>query len=168
MANLPSAPEADAAETTRIGRSAGNEIGLGNLSAVQHAMVSQDAPALPGMPPALAAAATSLLTYHQANLAAVMRSGQVFASGAYEVRKVCAAAAVASLQDANEAIAALAGVRCVKDFVDVQSRLVLSTMEKAFSRTAHVAGKSMTLTYQALEPISDRISASTRALAPAG
>ena len=97
-----------------------------------------------------------------------MRSGQVFASGAHEVHKVCAEASVSSLKDANEAIAALAAAKCVKDLVDVQSRLVLSTMEKAFTRSAHVAGSSMKLTHQALEPISARISASTRAFVPAG
>ena len=168
MTNLLSAPEAGAADTTDTGTSLGNEVGIGNLSALQHTMVGQGAPAIPGGPPAIAAAATSLLSYHQANLAALMRSGQVFASGAYEVRKACAEASVASLKDANEAMAALAAVKCVKDLVDVQSRLVLSTMEKAFARSAHVAGSSMKLTHQALEPISDRFKASTRAFVPAG
>ena len=167
-ANLSSTPEAGAAETTDTGTSIDNEVGLGNLSAVQHTMVGQGALALPSGPPAIAAAGTSLLSYHQANLAAVMRSGQAFASGAYEVRKVCAEASVASLNDANEVMAALAAVRCVKDLVDVQSKLVLSTMEKAFTRGAQVADSSMKLTHQALEPISDRISASTRAFVHAG
>ena len=165
MAKLSSVPKAGVAKKTDTGISIGNEAGVGNLTAVQNTMVSQAAPALPG---GLPATATSLLSYHQANMAAVMRSGQAFASGAYEVRKVCAEASVASLNDANEAMAALAAVRCVKDLVDVQSRLVLSTMEKAFTRSAHMADSSMRLTHRALEPINDRISASARAFVPAG
>jgi hypothetical protein len=95
-----------------------------------------------------------------------MRSGQVLASGAYDMHRAWAEASAASLKDANDAMAALTAVRCVKNLVDVQSRLVRSMMEKALNRSVQVAGSSMKLTHQALEPISARISSSARAFVP--
>ena len=168
MASLSSAPDAGAANAAGTETSLGNEIGLGNLTAVQHATVSQSEAALHGSPPAIAAVATSLLSYHQANLAAVVRSGQVLANGVFEMRHAWAGASAASLKGTCEAMVAFASVKCVKDLVDVQSRLVRSTMEKAFAHGVHVAGSSMRLTHQALEPISSRMSASTRVFVPAG
>lgn len=167
MTSQPNVPEANAAGVSDAGTGIGNEISLGNLFAAHHAKAGQGAPALPGSSPTTAVT-MSLLSHHQANLAAVWRSGQVLANGACEMRRAWAEASVASLKDTNEVMAALATVRCVKDLVDVQSRLVRSMIEKAFTRGAHVAGSSMALTHQVLEPISARMSASARAFAPAG
>ena len=146
MTSPTDAPDTGAAAEIETETNLGREFVHGALSAGLHPTVGGAVPAPAGIPISATAAAASLLSYHQANLAAVLRSGQVLAAGAQDMRRDWADASAAALKDAHDAMAALASVRCVKDLMDVQSKVLRTTMERAFARGAHVAGASMTLT----------------------
>ena len=143
---------------------AGNEIGLGNLAAVQQRAKGQAGRARGG-PQNMASVAAALFAGNQANLAAVLRSGQILAGGAHEMGRDWAAA---SLSGAKEALDAFATVRSVPDLVAAQSNLVRSMMDLAFKQGAHVAASSMRLSHQSLEPIKARVSLAAQAFARAG
>ena len=131
-----------------------NEIGLGNLPIDMHTAPDQIQPAPSNDQSPTAAAVTFLLTLPQDNLATAVRFGQVFATGASEMRNVWAEASSSSLKDANEAIAAFASARCINDLVGAQSKLVRSIFERAFARNGQMADSSFKVTHQLLENLS--------------
>lgn len=149
--------------TGSAGAKAGAYVGAEYLSAVQQAAGSQ---VRPGGPQAAASATDGLLSFNQDNYEAMVRSSQVFATGAQEMHRDLAAAARSSLDDARDAMTAFASARSIKDLMDVQASLFRSAMDKAIARNMHMASSSIKLTQQAMMPINARITAAAKGLTP--
>ena len=99
-----------------------------------------------------------IVAFGQGNVEAVMKSGQILATGWQDLTRQMTSAAQASMDDAMAAFRAMAGIRTVKEAVDLQATLARSAMEKALSQTGQVAQTSFKLAGEAMAPIASRVS----------
>lgn len=136
--------------------------GVGHLHTVQHGASH----VMPDRLQAAASATDSLLSFNQDNLAAAIRSGHALATGAQELQRNMAAATQSSFDDIRAAMTALAAARSLKDLMDVQANVLRSTMDKAFMRSAQIAGGSFKVAQQTLEPISARVTSAAKSFTP--
>ena len=96
------------------------------------------------------------MTFGQANVEALVKSGQIFATGMQDLSKMMAASAQTAMDEAMSTFRAMATVRSMKEAIDLQSTLARSTMEKAMTQTGHVAETSFKLAEQTMAPIVSR------------
>ena len=101
--------------------------------------------------------AEDMFAFSQGNFEALAKSSQILVSGMQDLSQSFAAAARASMDETISTIKAMAGVKSVKEAVDLQSKLLRSTMEKAVEQTGQVTDSSMKLSEQAFAPIGARI-----------
>ena len=101
--------------------------------------------------------AEDFVAFGQGNLEAVVKSGQIWAAGVQDISKQFAATAQASLEEAVATFKALAGVKSLKDAIDLQATLTRSTLEKALAESGKLTDASFKLTEQALAPITARV-----------
>lgn len=99
-----------------------------------------------------------LVSFGQGNVEAMLKSGQVVATGLQDLSKLMAAGAQATMDDAMGAFRALTSVRTLKDVTDLQANLARSTVEKALTQTSQVAETSFKVAEQAFAPIGSRLS----------
>ena len=102
--------------------------------------------------------AEELVAFNQGNMEAMVKSGQIWATGMQDLSKHIAAAAQASLDDSMSAFKALSGVKSLKDAIELQSSLARSTLEKSLAESGKLTDASFRLTEQALAPITARVS----------
>ena len=74
--------------------------------------------------------AEEMLAFGQGNLEAVAKSGQIIAAGMQDLSQNFAAAARASMDETVGMFKAMAGVKSIKEAMDLQSKLMRSTLEK--------------------------------------
>jgi phasin family protein len=96
------------------------------------------------------------MTFGQANVEALVKSGQIFATGMQDLSKMMAASAQTAMDEAMSTFRAMATVKSMKEAIDLQSTLARSTMEKAMTQTGHVAETSFKLAEQTMAPIVSR------------
>lgn len=101
--------------------------------------------------------AEEMLSFGQGNLEAVMKSGQIWVAGVQDLSKTFAATAQAQLDHTVSTWKALAGVKSLKEAIDLQSNLARSSVETAVAETGKLTDASMKLAEQALQPITARV-----------
>jgi phasin family protein len=101
--------------------------------------------------------AEDIIAFNQANVEAVVKSGQIWAAGVQDLSKTFAATAQAQIDEALAAVKALAGVKSLKDAVDLQTNLAKSSLEKAVAETSKLTEASLKLAEQAWAPVTARV-----------
>ena len=102
--------------------------------------------------------AEDLMAFSQANIDAFMRSGQIWAAGVQDLGKHMASSAQAQLDQAMSTWKAMAGVKSVKEAVDMQAGLARATFEAAVNGTGKLTDVSLKLSEEAFAPITARLS----------
>ena len=98
------------------------------------------------------------VSFGQGNVEALVKSGQIVATGLQDIGKLMAASAQASMEEAMSTFRALSGVRSVKEAIDLQATLARSAVEKTLTQSGQVAETSFKLAEQAMAPITSRVS----------
>ena len=102
--------------------------------------------------------AEDMFTFSQGNFEAVAKSSQIIASGMQDMSQSLAAAARASMDETMSTFKAMAGIKSIKEAMDLQAQLMRSAMEKAVAQTGQLADSSFKLSEQAFAPITARLS----------
>ncbi len=79
------------------------------------------------------------------------------ATGMQDLSKQMAATAQSSMEELMATFRAMAGVRSIKDAMEMQATLVRTTVEKAMAQTNQVAETSLKLAEHAIAPIAGRM-----------
>src|SRR5262245_28094044 len=101
--------------------------------------------------------AEEFLTFGQGNVEAVLKSSQIWAAGVQDLSKNFAATAQAQFDQTLATFKALAGVKSLKEAVDLQTSLARSSLEKAVSEAGKITDASLKLAEQTLAPLSARV-----------
>jgi phasin family protein len=101
--------------------------------------------------------AEEFMSFGQGNVEAVLKSGQIWAEGVQAFGKTFAATAQAQLDQTMNTWKALAGVKSLKEAIDLQSNLARGAVETAVTEASKLTDASMKLAEQALAPITARV-----------
>jgi len=102
--------------------------------------------------------AEEMVAFGQGNVEALVKSGQIWATGMQDLGKQMAANAQASFEETMATFKAFSSVKSLKDAFDLQANLARSTMEKTLAESGKLTDASMKLTEQTLAPITARMS----------
>jgi phasin family protein len=111
--------------------------------------------------------AEELVAFNQGNLEAIVKSGQIWATGMQDLSKHIAAAAQASMDESMSAFKALTGVKSLKDAFELQSSFARAALEKSLAESGKLTDASFKLTEQALAPITARVNVAVEKFAKA-
>jgi phasin family protein len=111
--------------------------------------------------------AEEFVAFSQGNVEAVMKSGQIWATGMQDLSKHVAAAAQASFDESMATFKALTGVKSLKDAFDLQTAFARSAMEKTLAESGKMTDASLKLTEQAMAPITARVTIAVEKFAKA-
>ena len=95
--------------------------------------------------------------FSQGNVEAMVKSGQIMATGFQEITKLMASHAQASFDHSMSTFRAITGVKSIKEVMEIQSTYARDAMEKAVAESGRLTEHSMKLAEQALAPISARV-----------
>lgn len=101
--------------------------------------------------------AEDFVSFGQGNVEAFMKAGQIWAAGVQDLSKQFAATAQAQMDQTVATFKALAGVKSVKEAVDLQTELARTSMEKVMAETGKLTDASLKLTEQTFAPITARV-----------
>jgi phasin family protein len=101
--------------------------------------------------------AEDFMSFGQANVEAFVKSGQIWAAGVQTLSKSFAATAQAQVDAAVSTMKALAGVKSLKDAVDLQTSLARSSVETVVAETGKLTDASMKLAEETFAPITARV-----------
>lgn len=102
--------------------------------------------------------AEEFVAFSKDNAEAIVKSSQIWFTGVQDLSKHFAAAAQASMEESMSTFKAFAGVKSIKEVIDLQTALARSTIEKTVAETGKLTDASFKLTEQALAPITARVS----------
>lgn len=97
------------------------------------------------------------VAFGQGNVEALVKSGQILATGMQDLTKHFAATAQASMEEAMSTFRAMSGIRTFQQAVELQTTLARTAVEKAMSQTSQVADTSIKLANEAIAPIAGRV-----------
>lgn len=103
--------------------------------------------------------AEQFVSFGQANVEALMKSGQIWSAGMQELSAKMAATAQSSIDETMAAMRTLSGVRSLRDALELQTGLAKAAVEKTMSETGKFAETSMKLAEQVSAPITARVTA---------
>lgn len=112
--------------------------------------------------------AEELMAFSQGNLEAMVKSGQIWASGMQDLGKQMAATAQASFEATMSTFKALTSAKSLKDAFDLQATLARTTLEKTLAESGKLTDASMKLTEQTLAPLTARVTLAMEKFAKAG
>jgi phasin family protein len=112
--------------------------------------------------------AEELMAFSQGNLEAMVKSGQIWASGMQDLGKQMAATAQASFEETMSTFKALTSAKSLKDAFDLQATLARTTLEKTLAESGKLTDASMKLTEQTLAPLTARVTLAMEKFAKAG
>lgn len=98
------------------------------------------------------------MAFGQANIEALVKSSQIWAAGVQDLGKHMAASAQAQLDQTMSTWKAMAGVKSVKEALEMHTGLARSAVEAVVSETGKLTDASMKLSEQAFAPITARLS----------
>lgn len=101
--------------------------------------------------------AEEFVSFSQGNVEALMKCGQIWATGMQDMSKSFAATAQAHLDQTVSTWKALAGVKSIKEAMDLQTNLARSSVETAVAETGKLTDASMKLAEQTMAPITARV-----------
>jgi phasin family protein len=102
--------------------------------------------------------AEEIVAFGQGNIAALVRSGQIWAAGLQDLGKQVAATAQGQIADSVTAFKAIAGAKSMKDAMDAQAALTRTLIERSLAESGRITETSLRLTEQALAPVTARMS----------
>jgi len=111
--------------------------------------------------------AEELVSFSQGNMEAMIKAGQIWATGVQDLTKHVAAAAQASMEEGMSTIKALTSVKSLKDAIELQAAFARSAMEKTMTESGKLTDASMKLTEQAMAPITARVTIAVEKFAKA-
>ena len=97
------------------------------------------------------------VAFGQGNVEALVKSGQILATGMQDLTKQFAATAQASMEEAMSTFRAMSGIRTFQQAVELQTALARTAVEKAVSQTNQAAETSIKLAGDAIAPIAGRM-----------
>ena len=115
----------------------------------------------------IAAASEKFMSFGQQTVDALMKSGQIWATGMQDISKQMATSAQAQMEQAMGTLRQMATVKSVKEAVELQTTLARAAMEHAVAEGGKFTDASMKLAEQTMQPITARLTASTEAFRPA-
>ncbi|KAA5608043.1 phasin family protein [Rhodovastum atsumiense] len=98
-----------------------------------------------------------LVAFNQGNFEAFVKSGQIWFAGVQDLSKAVAATAQAQIDATVATVKALAGVKSLKEAVDLQTGLARSHVEKVVAETSKLTDASLKLAEQSWAPINARV-----------
>ncbi len=101
------------------------------------------------------------INHGQANVEAVMKSGQIWATGMQDLGRTFVESAQAQFDHTMATLKALAGTKSVKEAFDIQSTRARASLEKVVADTGRLTDASMKLAEQAMAPITARLTVAT-------
>lgn len=101
--------------------------------------------------------AEQVTQFSQGNVEAMMKSGQILATGLTDMSKLMAASAKVSLDETMSVFKAMTSVKSVKEAFELQTNFARTAMEKAMSEGGKLTDQSLKLAEQAMAPISARV-----------
>jgi hypothetical protein len=101
--------------------------------------------------------AAEVTSFSQGNIAAIMKSSQVWAAGWQDISKALAAANQAHLDQAMSTCKALASVMSLQEAMSLQAHLMQTPFETSFAETGKLIDASLRLAVQSMAPITERI-----------
>jgi phasin family protein len=101
--------------------------------------------------------AEDFVSFGQGNVEAFVKSGQIWAAGVQTLSKSFAATAQAQMDAAVSTMKALAGVKSLKDAVDLQTSLARTSVEVVMAETGKLTDASMKLAEETIAPITARV-----------
>jgi phasin family protein len=103
--------------------------------------------------------AEEFVTFGQGNVEAMIKSSQIWIAGWQDISKSVAATAQAQMEETVATMKTFAGLRSIKDAVDLQTSFARTSFEKALSESGKITETSLKLAEQALAPITARVTA---------
>ncbi len=103
--------------------------------------------------------AEQVTQFSQGNIEAVMKSGQILATGLTDMSKLMAANAKTTMDETMSIFKAMTSIKSLKEAFELQSSFARTSMEKAMSESGRMTEQSMKLAEQAFAPISARVNA---------
>lgn len=101
--------------------------------------------------------AEEMVSFSQGNVEALVKSGQIWAAGVQDLQKTMTATAQAQFESAISTFKALAGVKSLKEAMDLQSSLARTSLESVMTETGKLTDASVKLAEQAMAPITARV-----------
>jgi phasin family protein len=111
--------------------------------------------------------AEELVAFNQGNVEAIVKSGQIWATGMQDLSKHFAAAAQASVDQGMAAFKALTTVKSLKDAIELQTSFARSALENTMAESGKLTDASIKLTEQTLAPITARVTVAVEKFAKA-
>jgi len=99
--------------------------------------------------------AEEMVSFSQGNLEAFAKSSQIWAAGVQDLGK--SVAAQAQMEQTVATMKALAGVKSLKEAIDLQSNLARASVEKVMAETGKITDASLKLAEQTMAPITARV-----------
>lgn len=99
-----------------------------------------------------------LVAFGQGNLEAFVKAGQIWAAGVQELSRTVAATAQAQLDETLATVKALAGVKSLKEAVDLQTTLARASAEKVATEASKLTDAGLKLAEQTWAPLTARVS----------
>lgn len=143
-------------EQTVAGLKSGAEAVTGGQTQARQGMEQVQGQMRQGMEKAMKNA-EQLVTLSQGNVEAVMKSGQILATGLQDISRQVAEAAQGQFEQSMAALRSFSGLRSFKEVVDLQSSLVRSAYESMVAESGRITERSMKLAEQASAPLTARI-----------
>jgi phasin family protein len=101
--------------------------------------------------------AEQFITFGQGNVEALVKSGQIVATGLQDLTKQIAANAQAAVDESVSTFRALSTVRSVKEAFDLQANFARTQFEKAVAQSGQLTETSFKLAEEALAPLAGRM-----------
>ncbi len=101
--------------------------------------------------------AEDMMSFGQGNMEAIIKASQIWTAGVQDLSKSFAATAQAQMDATMSNFKALAGVKSIKDAVELQSALARTSVETAVTEASKMTDASMKLAEQAIAPITARV-----------
>ena len=104
------------------------------------------------------------VAFGQANMEAIMKSGQIWATGVQDLTKQFTSTAKASFDDSVATFQAISTAKSVKEAFELQSGFAKTSIEKAMVESNKLTDASIKLTEQTLAPITARVTGAVESL----
>jgi phasin family protein len=167
ISELPAIGIDAAAEVVAAVAAAGNETAaateaavtseIGHAAAAQKALVASTQDEVKTKMEKAMKTAEEFVSFGQGNIEAFVKASQIWAAGVQDLGKQFAATAQAQMDQTVATMKALAGVKSVKEALDLQSSLARASVEKVMAETGKLTDASLKLTEQAMAPITARV-----------
>ncbi len=101
--------------------------------------------------------AEQFITFGQGNVEALVKSGQIVATGMQDLSKQVAANAQAAVEESISTFRAMTSVKSFKEAMELQQSFARSAFQKAMSQTSALTEASFKLAEQAVQPLAGRM-----------